>query len=122
MYYYLDNDRNFQGPYSESALAKWYKSDELPRGMTIYDHKQQGFLIEEIVGKTQKPPTKVIFDDTMILDKTIDQTNLDVTINMNNTFRPCDSTMFQPDFTQIDDDVDEVECGRRAENDRGFGM
>ncbi|CAI2351974.1 unnamed protein product [Caenorhabditis sp. 36 PRJEB53466] len=118
MFYYIDSSNNYRGPYSEQAYEKWFNNEQMPAGTPIFDENLQRYAIEDIVCKSLKSRTKVIFqDETTIEDRTIDQTNLDVTLNINQTYRPNDSTFFHPDFTQIEEEVDEVDCGRGSEKD-----
>ncbi|KAF1755508.1 hypothetical protein GCK72_011958 [Caenorhabditis remanei] len=116
MYYYLDATGDLQGPYSTSAFDKWFLK-YFPAGTLIYDKEGRPHLIDDIVNQKLKSKTKVMFcDESSILETTFDRTDLDVTIQLNTSSFDNDSTL-NLDYTQLENGVDEVDCGVGSERD-----
>ncbi|CAO4372062.1 unnamed protein product [Caenorhabditis nigoni] len=114
MYYYYDDQNVLQGPYSNSALQKWFEKQYLPAGTLVYDQTMQPFPIEYVVNRSLKSRTKVMFhDDTFNLDKT----NLDVTLHLCSPDLS-NTTSSSEDFTQLEGGVDEVDFGRGYEYEK----
>lgn len=116
MYYYLDATNNYQGPYSNSAFEKWYIT-YFPKGTVIFDQDHQPHLIQDVVNRTMKSKTKVMFcDESYNLETTLDRTDLDVTIQLNSSSSDNESPT-GINFTQLEGGVDEVDCGIGSERD-----
>lgn len=117
MYYYYDKDHTLQGPFSESAYAKWFVNGYMPAGTELFDRDHQPCLIEDVVRQSFKSRTKVMFcEESFSLDSTCDRTELDVTLNLENC-DSCDASNSSEDFTQLEEGVDEVDCGEGSEKD-----
>lgn len=109
MFYYLDDNKRFQGPYSDSAFEKWYEN-YFPAGTILYDENKDPCPIEYVVNKSLKSRTRVMFHDESLSARVImNQTNLDVTLHLNSSDVQNTPPSSVDDFTQLEGGVDEVD-------------